>query len=224
MGLSVIDDVRLVPVVELEPHHFASKERPAPVSSAPEAWGDYWRESLADAGITGVPPLRPGSWHVPVTHLRDTRTLGLILAATLEQWGGVEALTGPDAVPVFGGGLALCAGDEVLAEPACCVDLRNLSDWLGASAYRGAGWQILWIGHPWLSVRFGGGSLTLSERHEGAEPEGRWAVTPEALDAAVRAAASEMEAFAARLLPAVSAHVGGEEARLVARSLAGLGG
>ena len=40
---------------------------------------------------------------------------------------GPRVFLDPDQKPVFGGGLALCTGDQVLAEP-WCVDLSNLSD------------------------------------------------------------------------------------------------
>src|SRR5205823_5324331 len=116
----------------------------------------------------------------------------------------------------------LCLADEVLAEPACCVDLGNLADWRQAAAYRSTEWRMLWLGHPWLSVRHEGGWLVLSGPHESHSPVARWAVTPEDLDAAVAQAENELADFAARLLPAVAAVVGDGSARRIARKLAGL--
>jgi hypothetical protein len=216
-----------VPVLELEPGRFSTVERPLPSGSGrevPGEWDRYWRESLADAGIAGLTPLRPGSWHVPPWRLRDPKTLGLILAATVESWGGAESLTDPDGKPVLDGGLALCQRDEVLAEPACCVDLGNLSDWREAVASRGPEWRMLWIGHPWLSVRFDGRWLVLAGPHESDSPEARWAIAPDDLDAAVHRAQGELVEFASMLEPAVAAFVGKDVVGRAARRLAGLGG
>jgi hypothetical protein len=223
--LVVLHDVRLVPVLELEPGRFATRERPLPSGSfreVPQEWDCYWRNALADSGIVGLTALRPGSWHVPTASLTDPALVERVLAAIVRDWGGAESLLDPDGKPVLDGGLALCQADEVLAEPACCVDLGNLSDWRQAAAYRGAGWQMLWIGHPWLSVRYDGRWLVLSGPHESEDPAPRWAVTPEDLERAVGQARAELERFADRLRPAVVALAGDEAAGLVASRLAGL--
>jgi hypothetical protein len=224
-NLVILHDVRLVPVLELEPARFATRERPLPSGSCrevPQEWDRYWRASLADSGIVGLTPLRPGSWHVPAASLTDPAILGKLLAAVVKDWGGPESLTDPDGKPVLDGGLALCQAYAVLAEPACCVDLGNLSDWRDAAAYRGSDWQMLWIGHPWLSVRHDGRWLVLSGPHESETPAARWAVTPDDLGRAVDEAAAELESFADRLRPAVGGLVGDEVAVLVARKLTGL--
>jgi hypothetical protein len=89
----------------------------------PEEWDRYWSESLADAGVTGLRPLRPGSWHVPTCYLVHPTTLEKLLGAIMWDWGGLEALSDPDTVFVLDGGLALRCATEVLVEPTCCSDL-----------------------------------------------------------------------------------------------------
>jgi hypothetical protein len=128
----------------------------------------------------------------------------------------------PDCKPVLDGGLALCCNGEVLAAPTCCSDLGNLSDWRDAVAYRQPNWSILWIGHPWLSVRFDAGRLVLSDLHESGSPVARWAVTPEELGLAVTAAEAELEVFARRLEPTVASFNTKDNAARAARRLAGL--
>jgi hypothetical protein len=123
---------------------------------------------------------------------------------------------------VFDGGLALCEGGHVLVEPSCCVDLGNLSDWRQPAAYRGEAWQMLWVGHPWLSVRSDGDGLVLSGPHESSDPVARWLVGPAELARAVALAQAELEGLAARLRPALPTVDGGAAA--VARRLAGLPG
>jgi hypothetical protein len=225
--LVILLDVRLVPVLELSPARFATRQRPLPSGSGrevPQEWDRYWRDALADSGIVGLEPLRAGWWHVPTASLTDPILVGKLLAAVVKDWGGLESLTDPEGKPVLDGGLALFQGGEVLAEPACCVDLGNISDWREAARYRGTDWQMLWIGHPWLSVRYDGRWLVLGGPHESETPAARWAVTPDDLERAVGLAAVELEAFADRLRPAVAALVGDEAARLIARRLAGLAG
>jgi hypothetical protein len=216
----ILHDVRLIPVVELEPSRFATRERPLPAGSSRGEWDCYWRASLADSGLVGLPPLRPGSWHVPTTGFTDPALLGKFLEVTLQFWGP-EVLSDPDGLPVLEGGLALYQGDAALAEPTCCVDLSNLADWREAAAYRGPGWQMLWIGHPWLSVRFDADRLILSEPHESDTPTARWAVTPDHLDRAIALAEEELERFAGRLRRGLEGLVG-REAPTLARKLAGL--
>jgi hypothetical protein len=80
---------------------------------------------------------------------------------------------------------------------------------------------MLWIGHPWLSVRFEGEVLVLSEPHESATPTARWLVRPADLDRAVDAAIAELEDFAGRLRP-VAAVAGSDRTGTIARQLAGL--
>jgi hypothetical protein len=223
--LLVLHDIRLVPAVELEPFKFATQEHPQPFGPAcevPAEWGRYWRASLADSGLVGLTPLRLGSWHVPTTGFTDLGVLGKFLAKTLADWGGAETLADPDCDPVLCGGMALCQGDEVLAEPTCCVDLRNFTDWRAAASYRGPDWQILWIGHPWLSVRFDAGWLLLSDPHESAAPVARWAVTPENLLGAIALAEAELEQFAGKLWWGLEGLVEAGAAAALARRLAGL--
>src|SRR5262249_13887545 len=123
--------------------------------------------------------------------------------------------------PVLDGGLALLAGDEVIFQPTCCVDLGSLSDWRQAAACRESGWQMLWIGHPWLSVRYEAPWLVVSDLHESDTPTGRWAVNSDDLEQAVVAAQDELESFAVRMQPVLEAMGVGEVERN-ARRLAGL--
>jgi hypothetical protein len=146
-----------------------------------------------------------------------------ILTMIVRGWGGPEALTDPDANRVLNGGLALCSGGEVLVKPACCGDLGNLSEWREAAAYRQSDWRIVWVGHPWVAVRFEDGRLLVSEPHEHgtANAMARWSIKPDELGFAVAAAEVELDEFANRLQQ-VLADMRVPEASLVSRKLAGL--
>ena len=114
----------------------------------PEEWARYWSDSLADSGVVGLTPLRPGSWHVPVAGFATAVVLGRYLDAVVRGWGGPAALTDPDARPVLDGGLALRWGGDMLVEPGCCGDLGNLSEWREAAAYRQPEWKMVWVRGP----------------------------------------------------------------------------
>lgn len=221
----LLDTVELVPVVELDPSTFATRDRPPPPANGPDqpaAWTQYWHDSLADGGVVGVEPLRPASWFVTVPQLRSPGTLGKILVGLLRSWGGTEALADPDGPPVLSGGLVLCHAGEILVEPGCCCDLGDLAEWKTAAAYRGLDWKMVWIGHPWVSARFDGNRLVLSEPHESAVPVDRWAVRPADLEAAVAAAQVVLEGLACDM-QILLCDMGVRDARAAARTLAGLG-
>ena len=215
-------DVELVPVLELEPFRFATTEHAQPTGNGreePEAWSQYWRDCLADSGIRGLEPLRSGSWHASVRSI-DGPTLQRILAKTFEDWGGSEVLRDPELGPYLSGGLALCSKGELLVEPTCCADLGNWDDWRQAVDYRGTDWQMLWIGHPWLSMRYEEPSLILSQPHESDDPAPRWSVAPEVLGRAVTAAIAELEDLS-RIIAAQLVELGCGDVPNLARQLAG---
>jgi len=223
-NLIVLQDLDLVPVLELEPMKFATREHPLPSGTGPEmpeAWHRYWLDSLADSGIMGLEPLPPGSWHVPTQRLSDPALLHRFLTVIIEEWGGTDIFTDPDSKPVLNGGLALFSGGELIARPTCCSDLGNLCDWRQATASRGANWQMLWIGHPWLSVRYELPWLVISDLHESDMPTSRWAVNPDDLHQAVADAENELQAFALRMQPVLEA-MGVVDVERNARRLAGL--
>jgi len=222
----VLEGIELIPVLELEPCKFATHTRKSPCGTfweVPEEWFCYWSDSLADSGITGLRPLRRGSWHVPTVNFDFSINLQQFLEMTFQEWGGIDSLSDPDCKPVLNGGLALrCAASDLLIEPGCCADLGDANNWKGAAEYRGPGWQMLWIGHPWLSVRYQAPWLILSERHESNDPSDRWAVFPEELNHAVDDAKTELERFAeelARLLLVLGYQ---DDPESMGRKLAGL--
>ncbi len=224
-SLTLLRDIRLVPVLELEPWGFAAQERRRPSGSlleTPEWWGRFWHDCLADSGITGLSPLYPGSWHVRVRELEDGETLRKILRTLVGDSIDLEAPVDMEDCPVLEGGLTLFSERKLLVRPTCCSDLGNLSEWRDAAGYRDPEWRMLWIGHPWLSVRYEGNLLVISEPHESDTASARWAVDAGVLDRAVDAAEVELERFSRRLEQELVDLGSGDLARRLARRLAGL--
>jgi hypothetical protein len=224
-AVSVIETVLLIPVLELAPWDFSTEERAMPLGSStqsPESWLRFWQDSLADSGVRGLEPVCPGSWHVPTKALIDAGMLERILHRVIDSRGGMASLSDPDSASALNGGLALANAGEVLFTPTCCSDLGNIADWQQATLHRGPGWQTLWIGHPWVSVRYEPPWLLMSEPHESHEPVERWALSPDGLDRAVSAAVEELERFARQIASVLSVMGYQDDPALPARKLCGL--
>jgi hypothetical protein len=92
----------------------------------------------------------------------------------------------------------------LIIEPQCCGDLSNIQEWREAVEYKGSTWRPLWIGHPWVSVRFFNGMLTISDYHEiddnnDNEIFPKFRVSPRDLQHAVNIAEYELGIFVDRI-------------------------
>ncbi len=226
-SIVVLEDIELIPVVELEPYVFASKGRSFPsgrFEDIPEEWYRYWLESLANSGIAGLMPVQSGYWHVPTREFTDTALLRRVLELIFQNLWEKGFSCEPDCMLPLDGGLAFrCQSQNVLIVPGCCADLGEASStWRDGVGYRRAEWRPLSMGHPCLSVLYHAPRLIISSPHEGQYPTARWAVCPDQLQAAVAEAGVELERFAQQIAGALPS---GYDAncRLMARKLAGLG-
>lgn len=202
-----LTDIRLVPVVEMEPAAFAGPSRVAPSGSfedMPQAWDAYWRNALADAGISDVAPIEAGSWHVPTTSLAGPNLTTFVRVFTSGgDWGAPSTWVDPDEIPGLPGGFCLIDSTfGIVVRPECCGDLGVLALWRDAAAYQEADWYRLWVGHPERWVRYRAPLLQISEPHEsacGSDATARWCVCPDALDMAIEAAGAELQRFSEAL-------------------------
>jgi hypothetical protein len=184
----------LVPVVEVSPLRFSS--RAIPTTAGADEWHEHWRLCLVDAGIAEMTSVRTGSWYVPTVHFKTASQLRTFLRVSIEALGGFEAVISKDEVMRLDGGFAFRdAGSSTWIEPGCCGDLSNLSEWKIAAAYRDSGWETLWIGHPWLSVRYEFPNLILSHPHETTPPVEHCFVPPDELNRAIACAEREVLRF-----------------------------
>jgi hypothetical protein len=189
-----IEHLRLIPVVELEPHEFSSQQHDW--GPEPEARERYWRDSLADRGIVGLQPLFPGSWHVPVAQLTDPKQLAVILSRVVPNWPTCFVEDSPGALS---GGLACFDGERLLFTPTCCSDLRNRDGWQTALDTPCETWQMLWIGHPWLYYRHRGAHLEWTDLMEGEPDEAQWSLGVASLALALAEATRQLDLFAERI-------------------------
>lgn len=198
--------VSLIPVIEFEPANYSLSSRKFPSNKSaqedPQAWDQYWRDSLMDAGINELSPIYPGSWFVAVSKLTRHSTLQTLLQIVfndIDDWN-IEAL------PSLSGGYVFVQNDIQIV-PGCCGDLGNLRDWHIACESHSNSWQMVWIGHPWTHVSAQGELLTFLEPTEEDPPTTlNQVVTVERsqLRKAIDDAAREVKALADRLMPIVA--------------------
>ena len=120
--LERLTDLELVPVVELPAWSYSERPLPeGPSRNHREAWLRYWLECLADAGITGLRPIEPGSMHVAVNAFTDLGSLVQVVARLVEP----EALTSTDGPGALSGGFAITAGGRALVARAAVVISRT---------------------------------------------------------------------------------------------------
>ncbi len=212
----------LVPVVELEAWAFSSRESPGYTPDADAhgaAWGAHWFACLADAGITDLEPIYPGSMHVTTGALGASAGLRAILSRLVPA----EERADPDAFGALDGGFALVANGRVVQEPMCCSDLANNRDWHELIDYREPAWRMVWIGHPWLSARADGDDIVLSLPSEGATPEPAWVLNRALIAPALARATARLEALVPHVAAALlDAEGNGPNARALALKLCGL--
>ncbi|WP_298865639.1 hypothetical protein [uncultured Gimesia sp.] len=199
-----LDDFQIVPVLELEPGTFATQDRSFPYEEGKDQTNEeqqYWETCLEDSGITGLTPIKTGSWLVGVTSFSDLQ-LEQYLHVIFDDWGGIDEVLGDlKNKPELHGGFALLSqSGEVLIEPTCCSSLKDLVNWKAAAQNREAYWQELWVGHPWISTKYQSSRLILSDYHEiNTEISDRWGVHPQNLEQAIQNAEAELKDFSLRL-------------------------
>lgn len=198
-----MSQVRLVPVLELAPSDFKSENRASPeYPSTDEEWEQFWRDSLADSGIAGLQPIKARSWHVALNQLTEAHLEQVLRVYFQGKEGELELeFLGP-----LSGGYTLCVQERAWITPRCCSDLTDIEEWQAAAEYRSLEKKTIWIGHPWIEVRFERGQLLFTDTEEqGSQAEwaGECAVEPEALQQAVDQARQELQVLCQRLLPLV---------------------
>jgi len=205
-------DVVLRPVLELEPGSFANMDSGLFELSVPSGSEAYWRACLKEAGITGLDPIREGSWFVFADALTDKAVLAAVLDAHLEEEGIPDDL---EEIGAFTGGFALIHAGQLVLEPTCCGDLGNLYEWAEAVNHSDDTPADLWIGHPWLSVWLDEGWLYIKEQQEYGLPTDPRTIClrPAQLQEAVQRAESFLEQFSGRLEPVVRSRADAESSR-----------
>ncbi|MCA9041783.1 MAG: hypothetical protein KDA65_15625, partial [Planctomycetaceae bacterium] len=178
---------------------------------------------LNRTGFGHLTPIRSGSWHFR-TSLFTESDLTVILPAIFDEYSESIEAEEPDESGALYGGMALC--DEnggVLIEPTCCADLRNINSWNEAADYRKSTWQQVWIGHPWVSVKYEEPRLVFSDLHEHQDPVARWSICPEDLRFAIDQAEKELFQFSDKIGNSLRNIEYDGDVNVLSKNLAGVG-
>jgi hypothetical protein len=146
--------MQLIPVISFEPSSFQTQQRELPHGSGDEypfEWYHYWKNSLADSGITGIEPYYPGSWLVEINKL-ITSILEILLVKQHQidqDWLKTDA---ENVSSLYGGYIFSYETAHIL--PECCGSLMDIAHWEMASQWLDTTTEtMLWIGHPYLMVK-----------------------------------------------------------------------
>ncbi len=223
-------EVRLVPVIEMMPVTYARVERSVPFDRVSDAYFRYWTTCLADSGIARLRPIK--LWHVPLEQLTSVQTVEKIIQTIrfeedpAKPGSSFDRFSDPEEyLSAFAGGYALYVDDHLICTPRCCGDLTHLQNWRMAAGHRDAEQAMVWIGHPWITVRYDGAYLVFKDQVEGqgrTEWDGEIRVLPTALQQAVAQAKQEVLDFCHRLLPIVETIAPSEQVVRIAETLTGI--
>jgi hypothetical protein len=193
--------MQLIPVISFEPSSFQTQQRELPpglVDEYPFEWYHYWKNSLADSGITDIEPCYPDSWLVEINKL-TTSNLEILLVKQHQidqDWLKTDA----DNVGSFSGGYIFsCETAHIL--PECCGSLMDIAHWEMASQWIDTTTEtLLWIGHPYLMVKaIDDQFLQISD-----EDDSEYQINRHELKLAIAETRQQLANFQEILLPAVS--------------------
>jgi hypothetical protein len=141
--------LKLIPVVEFEPSFFQLQEREMPDEF--HKWDNWWKDSIADSGITGLNPYPIGCWSTEITKLTPG-IIEIFLNKIYDINNAIKIDLEEIGMGSLRGGYVLEVSDTVRIKPECCGDLGAIKEWDAASDWTNAKEMTLWIGHPWLEV------------------------------------------------------------------------
>lgn len=130
-------DIKLIPVLELQPASFSKVERESPKKStleAPQDWINYNQSCYNDSGLNNIKPIEPLSWLFKIESLTNDELkiiLKDLIDVAVKDFESIdEILNDPiEYAPLIPGGYLFVVKNEVKSEPGCCCGLEDISEW-----------------------------------------------------------------------------------------------
>jgi hypothetical protein len=186
-------DIRLQSVIKIIPWNLFKLSGSKKIPRNTEKRYAMWKEAMVKGGLESIEPIEVGSFYVPVSQLTDD---------VLQHIDASSHHIHPDKLwESFGeGGEALLHDDKVLFLPMCCSEFGTLAEWEDVAAYRESEWAMVWIGHPWIYMKYDDGWLYFTDYTEGEADKAKvlYAIQPQKIAKAVKRAKPETEAFLER--------------------------
>ena len=140
-------DIKLIPVLELQPSAFSKIERESPKKSyleAPQEWINYNQKCYNDSGLKNIKPVEQLSWLFKIEMLSDEELkiiLKHLMDDAVEDFDSInEILDDPiEYAPLIPGGYVFEVNKVIKSRPICCCGLEDIIEWKDA--------QTIWTGH-----------------------------------------------------------------------------
>lgn len=118
--------MRLINTIEVSPHDYEPGEYP-----------------------DGLISISKDMWLFDIATINDN-ALNKILKNILKD---IDLPDFHEQVCALSGGVALEHNNSLYITPSCCGDIGDIYNWEEMLEAQTAGWQQLWIGHPWIYYR-----------------------------------------------------------------------
>lgn len=130
-------NIKLIPVLELQPADFSKTKRESPKKSVlemPQEWKNYNRNCYNDSGLNNIKPIQELSWLFKIDYLSNQELkiiLKELIDGTVEHFDSIdEILNDPiEYAPLIPGGYLFVVDNEIKSEPGCCCGLEDISEW-----------------------------------------------------------------------------------------------
>ena len=130
-------DIKLIPVLELQPANFSKIKRESPKKSyldAPQEWINYNQSCYNDSGLKNIKPIQQLSWLFKIDSLSNQELKIIVkglIDRTVENFDSIdEILNDPiEYAPLIPGGYLFVVNNKIKSEPSCCCGLEDISEW-----------------------------------------------------------------------------------------------
>jgi hypothetical protein len=186
--------IRLQSVLNLRPWGLFKLQLPNPYPQDAAIYHRLWKKAFETVGLDSLEPIQQGSSHVAVSQLTDDVLQHLQKATRhVSEHDRSEYME-------WASGEMLLHNSDVILEPQCCSELASLAEWEDVAKYRESEWAMVWIGHPWIYMKYENGWLYFTDYTEDKADKATilYAIEPDKIAHAVTDARPETEAFLER--------------------------
>ncbi len=130
-------EIKLIPVLELQPANYSKVERESPKKTTlevPQEWMNYNQSCYNDSGLKNIKPIEKLSWLFKIESLSDDELkiiLKNLIDGVAENFDSIkEILNDPiEYAPLIPGGYLFVVDNEIKSEPSCCCGLEDILEW-----------------------------------------------------------------------------------------------
>ena len=184
-------DIRLQSVIKIIPWNLFKLHGSKKIPRNTEKRYVMWKEAMVKGGLESIEPIEVGTSYVAVSQLTDE-----ILQQFKQATKGISKATQREYMEWASGEVLLHDGN-IIFRPMCCSSFGALAEWKSVAAYQESEWAMVWIGHPWIYMKYEDGWLYFTDYTEDGtnHVDVLYAIEPEQIAQAVKMAEPETQAF-----------------------------